>query len=69
MNRSEFKKSPSEKATLKAVKKKYNENKRKSIKFYTKRKSSFGLISNDLSMLDTMLKTADAIEVELASQK
>ncbi|TXG80169.1 MAG: hypothetical protein E6R13_08590 [Spirochaetes bacterium] len=69
MNSSVFKKSISEKATLKAVKKKYNDNKRKAFKFYTKHNSSFGLKSNDLSMLDAMLRVADAIEIELVSQK
>ena len=69
MNSSVFKKSISEKATLKAVKKKYNDNKRKAFKFYTKHNSSFGLKSNDVSMLDAMLKAADAIEIELVSQK
>ena len=69
MNSSVFKKSISEKATLKAVKKKYNDNNRKAFKFYTKHNSSFGLKSNDLSMLDAMLKAADAIEIELVSQK
>lgn len=69
MNSSVLKKSTSEKATLKAVKKKYNDNKRKAIKFYTKHNSCFGLKSNDLSILDNMLKAADAIEVELMSQK
>lgn len=68
MNSEVFKKSLAEKATIKAVKKAYFTNKRKTLKT-TNVKAWFGLRSNKLSDIGNLLKQADAIEIEFASIK
>lgn len=68
MNSEVFKKSVAEKATIKAVKSAYFKNKRKTLKT-TNNKAWFGLRSNKMSDIGSLLKQADAIELEFASVK
>lgn len=63
MNENICKKSKSEKALIKAIKVKYNDNKRKINKNYTNKNAGFGLVSHDIKQLSEMLKMADALEV------
>jgi hypothetical protein len=69
INYAMFKKTRAEKLLLKEVVKKYNENKRKVFKSFFKRNANFGLISNNLKDIASMLKRADMIEIEIASLK
>lgn len=64
MNQTIVKKTSSEKALFKVIKKNYNAEKRKMNSTFSKKNSSMGLIGKSLKDIPEMLKLADAIELE-----
>lgn len=64
MNEQICKKSKSEKALFKAIKKKFNDSKRVIDSNFIKTNAGFGLKSNNFKKIGKMLKMADALELE-----